>query len=222
MMVAPTAGNHTADDLSLARTLIESNETILAVNKVSEEQAAATRTNDLLPQLPLAILFFPCSPLYCADWWSIKATILSRIQVVTTEAVYQQQTTHSICGDQEIRARLPITEVNSTAVTSVNRCTSQETYVVLGVPPGSPMANDGGQGRRRPVAPMRARMLMDAGFAEGFVAAIERARGSAAPGVQAMDRPTTQLITELKDLLDAGALTQAEFEAKKAELLQRL
>ena len=48
------------------------------------------------------------------------------------------------------------------------------------------------------------------------------ARGSAAPGVQAMERPSTQQITELKDLLDAGALTQAEFEAKKAELLQRL
>ena len=215
------AGNHTADDLALARTLIESDETILAVNKVSAEQAAATRTNDLLPQCPLAIMCFPLSPLYCADWWSVKSTIMSRIQVVTTAAVYQQQTSYSVCGNQAISARLPIAEVNSTAVASVNRCTSQETYVVLGVPPGSPMANDGGGGGSRPGAPMRARMLIDTSFAEGFVAAIESARGPACPSVQVMERPTTQ-IAELKDLLDAGGITQAEFDAKKAELLQRL
>ena len=65
--------------------------------------------------LPMAILLFPCAPLWCADWKSIQRTIESRIVVVTDRNIYQRQTTHSLCGAQEVSAyQLPQIKVLTT------------------------------------------------------------------------------------------------------------
>ena len=229
--VANIAGNPSQEALQEARLMVNEGETILAVVKVSEETASRCRTNDLAASACFAFtIMLPCSPLWCSDWKTVKQTILSYITVVTDKTLYRSATMYSLCGDEKKTAQIPISQVNSSMVAVVSRCCSKESYLVLGVPPGSPMANaGGGGGSRNRIAPNQARILIDDHMAEGLRSVIEKARQSTPPiALESMTRgpdaidvedDPTQKIMKLKNLLDAGAITQSEFDEKKAELL---
>ena len=45
---------------------------------------------------------------------------------------------------------------------------------------------------------------------------------ASAAGASAVEKSPTEKIADLKGLLDLGAITQADFDAKKAELLSRV
>ena len=231
---ANIAGNPSQEALQEARLMINEGETILAVVKVSEETASRCRTNDLATTAPLAFtVMLPCVCLWCADCKSVKQTILSYITVVTDKTLYRSATMYKICGNEKKTAQIPISQVNSSMVAVVSRCCSKESYLILGVPPGSPMANaGGGGGKHHRVAPNQAKILIDDGMAEDLRSVIEKARQSTPPVVsESMTRGPdatdfedgpTQKIMKLKNLLDAGAITQSEFDKKKAELLLQI
>lgn len=232
--MATIAGRPTADDVALARRIVNAGEEPLVVLRPDDDTAAACRTNDLMAQAPLAVVLVPCLPLWCLDWKHVKESILTQLTIVSDKTLYRQMTKRSICGDEFIEAQMPLHQVNAASVATVSRCCSQETYLVLGVPPGSPMANAGGGGR---LPADQARILVNSSGSDEVLKAISAARDGPAVVAQVMTRdgaemgPTLQQqqqqspaekILEIKGLLDAGAITQAEYDAKKADLLHRL
>ena len=223
--------------LQRAQGLVRSGETILAVWTISDEN----RENAL--NQPLAVLALPClwPPfLLCAPCiWSCmhdqNEAMKTAVYVLTDKRLYQSIDKPVGTarwwvdnGDVELK------DINSVEQDLPGPCDCDQQCcpvkaVVLGLPMGHPLAKLGGS-KYTPATkmvllvddpPQAATMIREA--KDKSTTAPVTVAGTALTPMQ-MERPEdpAEAIGKLKSLLDAGAITQEEFDGKKAELLSRM
>jgi hypothetical protein len=222
-----------------AKGIVSSTETILAVYVPSEQNIQnATRA-------PLVCLALPCywptaiicSPCLYMGMQSMESVLKSTVYVVTDKRVYKSidasSTSQSFpCWNPgKVSGDVPLADITGMGLDLPGAGGQQcfpTTAVVLVLPMGHPLAHLGG-GKRIP--PTKMAMFID--NPQDAIQLLRQAKdtAAAAPIVYAaqvaqpmqMEREDPlEKIKKLKDLFDAGAITQAEFDEKKAALMERI
>jgi len=226
-----------------AQQLVSAGESILAVYVISDDnRCAAIKQPFALLVCPLfwihALVLSPC---ICAFCYNQNAIMKSTVYVVTDRRIYK-----SIDGDVAIccccNQGKDSGDVTLQDITGVGidmpgmNCCCQLKYASVSLPFGHPMACAGG-GKHVPHTKMP--MLVDdpeatvrvIRAAKDALGGVPMAQGyhagvvQSVPGVvvepMQMERGEDPIekITKLKKLLDAGAITQEEFDEKKSTLL---
>ena len=237
-MLAKGGGAPDGPDWAVQRAqgLVSSGETILAVWTISDEN----RKNALKSRLaclacpcfwPHAIL---CAPCICATLHSQNEAMKTIVYVLTNKRLYQslEKPVAVVCCSQGIdNGDVELKDINSVGQDMPGMQCGQQCcptkFVVVGLPMGHPLAKLGGT-KHTPATKM-ALLVDDPPQAATMIREAKDASTTAPVTVgvatpMEMERPEdpAESIRKLKTLLDAGALTQDEFDAKKAELLSRL
>ena len=105
-------------------------------------------------------------------------------------------------------------------------------FVVLGLPMGHPLAKLGGGNSNKHMPHTKMALLVDDPAQAATMIREAKDKSTTVPVTVAgaalmpmqMERPEdpAEAIGKLKSLVDAGAITQEEFDSKKAELLSRM
>jgi len=243
--MAEEKGTHTvmaAQDWAMQRAqgLVSSGETILAVWTISDEN----RTNAI--KQPLAMLacpfFWPhailCAPCICACIDSQNEAMKTMVYVLTNKRLYQSldKPVARVCFSQGVDSGdVEFRDINSVGLDMPGAGLGQQCFptkfVVIGLPVGHPLAKLGGSKHHLHTKMAllvddpaeAARMIREAkDSASAGLATMVVAGAAVAPMQMERSEDPVEAITKLKKLLDNGAITQAEFDAKKKELLGRL
>jgi len=224
-----------------AQGLVSSGESILAVWTVSDEN----RENGIKGSLA-TMLAFPCAwpfliiqaPCICQMLHDSNEAMKTTVYVLTDKRLYQDfgKPHVEVCcskglnsGDVELKDINSVTQdLQSDQYQCCQECYPTK-FVVLGLPVGHPLATLG-RTKHTPATkmvlavddpPQVATMIREA--KDKSTTAPVTVVGAALTPMQ-MERPQdpAEAIIKLKTLLDAGAITQDEFDSKKAELLSRM
>jgi len=240
------AGNAPQWALDRAQALVPPEENILGVYVISDEN----RRNILMQPCAIGVcpLFWPhliiMSPCLAAQYFVAKAVAESLVYVLTNRRLYKSidpKTGGAVCcSPGQDSGEVELTSITGLGIDlpgnafGIKCCPTKQ--VVLSLPLGHALAERErvGRGSHRHLA-LGSKMVMYVDNPQEVVSLIRSVK-DAAPGVApsivvqaapvqpmeiARDDPAEQ-IASLKKLLDAGALTQEEFDQKKTELLSRI
>lgn len=233
-------GNPETGDLETAQKLIAPGETILAIYRAGPDNA---KNATLQPFACLACpCFWPhaivCCPCIVAGFLNAKAYFEGTMHIVTDKSLYRHTDTAPPCPCLPTTGResgsQPLADITSFGSDMPGAACGKQccptTKIVLGVGQGSVLANCGGS---KHVPSSQCMILLP--NPEEALAFIRNAKEQA-PGQQAMGhsfampatvvgapaQDATQKILGLKQMLDAGAITQEEFDDKKKEIMDRM
>lgn len=217
-----------------AKGIVSSTETILAVYVPSEQNF---KNAEIM-----------CSPCIYMGMLSMESMRKVTVYVVTDKRVYKSidasSTSLSCCNIGNDSGDVPLADITGMNTNlypagmqaGMKQCCPccPTTAVVLVLPMGHPLAHLGGRkGTRRKAPVPHNKMAMYIDNPQDAIQLLRQAQDTAgaAPIVYAaqvaqpmqMEREDPlEKIKKLKDLLDAGAITQAEFDEKKAALMERI
>ncbi|KAL1499562.1 hypothetical protein AB1Y20_011763 [Prymnesium parvum] len=255
-------GNASREDIELAKGLLGPGETLIGVWRISETNKSTAAKQ------PLALLLLPCfwchflvcSPCICFAYRSHMVRLSATVYALSDRnfyKTYDESLTNTPCvctAGRDVGAQ-PLHLINSVGqdLPATGCCAGvcPTTGVVLGVPPGSILANAGG-GKHIPASSIHVLIDDTKEFAEkvrelqsnlmgvpqygmgpqygmamqgqgqGSSTPYSVVAGSVVPAEMSRDDDHMAKLKSLKELYDAGVLTASEFEAKKAEILKRL
>lgn len=231
----------TDEDLRVVTQKCAQDEKVIAVWRIPKEKQSTAACS----MMPLALFYLPCfwphalilSPCLCAGYCAVNASVKGTTYALTDRNFIRIADFDCYGGYYKSGSDSAATALSDIKAISVNAkasgCTAccSVDALHIGVPAGSPAANYGGrgasssphEGRRKYVPHSQIRCLMD--DPENVRSMINSAKQNQnsliAPETQAMEASQTaaEKILGLKTLLDAGAITQSEYELKKGELL---
>ena len=243
MATVEKVGGVAAPDWAMQRAqgLVSSGETILAVWTISDEN----RENSIKqPLATLALLpcFWPhaicCAPCICSCLHSQNEAMKTMVYVLTDKRLYQSldKPVAAVCITQGVDSGdVELKDINSVGQDMPGmQCGKQcfpTKFVVLGLPMGHPLAKLGGGNNKHTPHTKMALLVDDPAQAATMIREAKdksttvpvTVAGAALMPMQ-MERPEdpAEATGKLKSLVDAGAITQEEFDSKKAELLSRI
>ena len=219
----------TDEDLRVVTQKCAQDEKVIAVWRIPKEKQSTAACS----MMPLALFYLPCfwphalilSPCLCAGYCAANASVKGTTYALTDRnfiriADFDCYGCYKSGSDSAATALSDIKAISVNAKASGCTACCSVDALHIGVPAGSPAANYGG---RKHVPHSQIRCLMD--DPENVRSMINSAKQNQnslfAPETQAMEASQTaaEKILGLKTLLDAGAITQSEYELKKGELL---
>jgi len=241
---------HLPEDVEKAKALVGPGETVVAIWRVREEHVgdAACANNParffaVLPCFwPFLLIGWPC---FLACHIGVKNIVKGTVYILTDKNVYRSvdDSTTVCCTTGNDSGSIGLTDVTGVYVDQPGKvcggeCCCPVSSVSLGTPMGSPMANAGGTkhtpnnkilsitGKDPDEADRLAKLIRDTkGALGGLTPVVTSVVTTAGVPVQPMEiarEDPAEQILKLKGLLDAGAIDQKEFDAKKSELMGRL